>query len=95
MRGVHVWRSCVAFVRGIRSWHSCAALMRACVALMRGTHARHRLLIPPPPHSFPPVPVVQVETFEIGERAWMQNPFFRDGTKLRTGPNQEDPFLDQ
>ena len=36
----------------------------------------------------------QVEVFEVGERVWMQNPFFRDGTKLRTGPRMEDPFLE-
>lgn len=36
----------------------------------------------------------QVEVFEVGERVWMQNPFFRDGTKLRAGPRMEDPFLE-
>ena len=36
-----------------------------------------------------------VEHYEVGERAWMQNPFFRDGTRLRAGPNVDDPFLEQ
>ena len=33
--------------------------------------------------------------FEVGERLWMQNPYFKDGTKLRSGPSHSDPFLDQ
>ena len=31
----------------------------------------------------------------VGEVAWMQNPFFKDGTKLRTGPEQEAEMLEQ
>ena len=30
----------------------------------------------------------------VGERCWMLNPLFRDGTKLRAGPGNEDALLD-
>ena len=36
-----------------------------------------------------------VEGFNIGEHAYMLNPYFRDGTRLRVGPEKEDAFSDE
>ena len=38
---------------------------------------------------------VAAQEFEVGEYCWMQNPYFKDGTRLRVGPTQEDAMLDQ
>ena len=35
------------------------------------------------------------EQFTIGQHYWMQNPYFKDGTKLRLGPSQDDEMMDQ
>lgn len=37
----------------------------------------------------------QLIDFIVGERCWMQNPYFRDGTRLRVGPSQEDEMMDR
>ena len=35
------------------------------------------------------------EQFTLGQHYWMQNPYFKDGTKLRLGPSQDDEMMDQ